>query len=159
MLLQLPPKSRWGIVAESGCVWPTHGDPSKCMSLRENCASRRGHHYVEAWPEPSTSFYVEHLRLLRLSGESNPGPPALQASTLWKEPFERPYLVAIRDLTCVATTGAMYEVAFATLCTLWFRLLNYKPCSTVDNGAMNFMAVLPICFQIANRKTRRCSKS
>ncbi len=41
--------------------------------------------------------------MLRLSGDTNPGPPALQASTLWKEPFERPYLVAIRDLTCVAT--------------------------------------------------------
>ncbi len=26
------------------------------MSLREICASRRGHHYVEAWPEPYTSF-------------------------------------------------------------------------------------------------------
>jgi hypothetical protein len=46
---------------------------------------------------------IEHLRMLCLSRESNPGPPALQASTLWKEPFERPYLVAIRDLTCVAT--------------------------------------------------------
>jgi len=41
---------------------------------------------------------IEHLRMLCLSRESNPGPPALQASTLWKEPFERPYLVAIRDL-------------------------------------------------------------
>jgi hypothetical protein len=41
--------------------------------------------------------------MLCLSRESNLGPPALQASTLWKEPFERPYLVAIRDLTCAAT--------------------------------------------------------
>jgi hypothetical protein len=41
--------------------------------------------------------------MLRLSGETNPGPPALQASTLCKEPFELPYLVAIRDLTCAAT--------------------------------------------------------
>ncbi len=46
---------------------------------------------------------IEHLRMLCLSRESNPGPPELEASTLWKEPFERPYLVAIRDLTCVAT--------------------------------------------------------
>jgi hypothetical protein len=46
---------------------------------------------------------IVHLRILRLSEKSNPGPPALQASTLWKEPFERPYLVAIRDLTCAAT--------------------------------------------------------
>jgi hypothetical protein len=49
---------------------------------------------------------IEHLRMLRLSGESNPRPPALQASTLWKEPFERPYLIAIRDLTCVATEAS-----------------------------------------------------
>jgi hypothetical protein len=27
---------------------------------------------------------IEHLRMLRLSGESNPGPPALQANTLCK---------------------------------------------------------------------------
>jgi hypothetical protein len=44
---------------------------------------------------------IEHLRMLSLSGKSNPGPPALQASTLWKEPFELPYLVTIQDLTCV----------------------------------------------------------
>ncbi len=78
-------------------------DSTECMSLRENCASRRGHHYVETWPEPSTSFCIEHLRMLCLSRESNPGPPALQASTLWIEPFERAYFVAIRDLTCAAT--------------------------------------------------------
>ncbi len=40
-----------------GCVKSTHGDPTVCMSLRKNCASRRGHHYVEAWPEPSTSLH------------------------------------------------------------------------------------------------------
>ncbi len=32
---------------------------------------------------------IEHLRMLRLSRESNPRPPALQANTLCKEPFER----------------------------------------------------------------------
>ncbi len=41
--------------------------------------------------------------MLHLTGDLNPGPPALQVSTLLKEPFERPNLVAIRDLTCVAT--------------------------------------------------------
>jgi hypothetical protein len=51
---------------------------------------------------------IEHLRMLRLSGESNPEPPALKASTLWKEPFERPYLVAIRDLTCAATGVSIF---------------------------------------------------
>jgi hypothetical protein len=46
---------------------------------------------------------IEHLRMLHLCRESNPGPPALQASTLCKEPFEQPYLVAIWDLTSAAT--------------------------------------------------------
>jgi hypothetical protein len=32
---------------------------------------------------------IEHQRLKRLNRESNPGPPALQANTLCKEPFER----------------------------------------------------------------------
>ncbi len=32
---------------------------------------------------------IEHLRMLRLSRESNPRPPALQANTICKEPFER----------------------------------------------------------------------
>jgi hypothetical protein len=63
---------------------------------------------------------IEHLRMLRLSGESNPRPPALQASTLWKEPFDGPYLVAIRDLTCAATTppqdGGLW------LSVIWLRV-------------------------------------
>ncbi len=44
--------------------------------------------------------------MLRLSDESNLGPPALHCTAgeySMKEPFERPYLVAIRDLTCAAT--------------------------------------------------------
>ncbi len=54
------------------------------MSLRENCASRRGH---QMWRDVNTLrarllLSIEHLRMLRLSRESNPGPPALQASTL-----------------------------------------------------------------------------
>jgi hypothetical protein len=32
---------------------------------------------------------IEHLRMLRLRWESIPGPPALQANTLCKEPVER----------------------------------------------------------------------
>jgi hypothetical protein len=51
-----PPQVTMGDRGWFGCVWRAHGDPTECMSLRENCASRRGHHYVEAWPEPSTSF-------------------------------------------------------------------------------------------------------
>jgi hypothetical protein len=55
------------------------------------------------------AIYIERLRILRFSGESNPGPPALQASTLWTEPYERPYLLAIRDLTCVATRDYFFK--------------------------------------------------
>jgi hypothetical protein len=46
---------------------------------------------------------------LCLSRELNPGLPALQVSTLWKEPFEQLYLVAIRDLTCADTGVSMPE--------------------------------------------------
>ncbi len=98
------PKSRWGIVAE-------------CDRLRVEYALRSDRMHAAAWELRITSgsplcrgliraiyiLCIEHLRMLCLSRESNPGPPALQASTLWKEPFERPYLVAIRDLTCAAT--------------------------------------------------------
>ncbi len=41
---------------------------------------------------------IEHLRPKRLSRESNPGPSALQANTLCKEPFEMALLTAIRNL-------------------------------------------------------------
>ncbi len=34
---------------------------------------------------------IEHLRLMRLSRESNQGPPALHANTLFKAPVERHY--------------------------------------------------------------------
>jgi hypothetical protein len=36
-------------------------------------------------------LWIEHPRLMSLSRESNPGPPALQANTQCKEPFERRY--------------------------------------------------------------------
>jgi hypothetical protein len=68
-------------------------------------------------------FCIEHLRMLCLSRESYPGPPALQASTLWKEPFERPYLVAIRDLTCAATLHSIFYPAYF----LWDRRSLVKP--------------------------------
>ncbi len=90
VLLQLPPKLRWGIVAE-------------CDRLFVEYAWRSDRMHVAAWELRITSgsplcrgltrsiytLCIEHLRMLRLSGDSNPGPPALQASTLWKEPFDR----------------------------------------------------------------------
>ncbi len=42
---------------------------------------------------PPTSTAYEHPRTLRFSRKSNPGPPALQANTLCKEPFKRRYLL------------------------------------------------------------------
>ncbi len=57
---------------------------------------------------------IEYLSMMCLSGDLNPGSPALQASTLWKEPFERPYLVAIRDLTCVATIQYIMHPRFSS---------------------------------------------
>ncbi len=56
---------------------------SKCC-LR--IASRRGHHFLWAGPGPPTS-YIEHPRLMCISRESDPGPPALQANTLFNEPL------------------------------------------------------------------------
>jgi hypothetical protein len=46
---------------------------------------------------------IEHLRMLRLSGESNPGPPALQANTLCKEPFEWRIGLPFGISACAAT--------------------------------------------------------
>ncbi len=68
---------------------------------------------------------IEHLRMLCLSRESNPGPPALQASTLWKEPFERPYLVAIQDLICVATQCYLFYAHWYEKAILTISLLHY----------------------------------
>ncbi len=46
-----------------------------------------GHHYVWARPGPLYILCLEHPRQMLLSRESNPGPPALQANTLCKEPI------------------------------------------------------------------------
>jgi hypothetical protein len=46
---------------------------------------------------------IEHLRMLRLSGESNRGPPALQAHTLCKEPLERRIKLPFGISACAAT--------------------------------------------------------
>ncbi len=42
-------------------------------------------------------------RLMRRSRESNPGPPALQANTLCKEPFKRHYWLLFGTLACTTT--------------------------------------------------------
>ncbi len=47
---------------------------------------------------------IEHPRPKRLSQESNPGPPALQANTLCKEPFEWRYWLLFGTSACTTTT-------------------------------------------------------
>ncbi len=42
-------------------------------------------------------------RLMRCSRESNPGPPALQANNLCKEPFERRYWLVFGTSACTTT--------------------------------------------------------
>ncbi len=46
---------------------------------------------------------IEHLRMLSLSRESNPEPPALQANTLCKEPFHRRIELPFGISACAAT--------------------------------------------------------
>jgi hypothetical protein len=57
-----------------------------------------------------------------LSWESNPGPPALQVSTLWKESFERLYQVAIWDPTCVATAFPQVTIVGGSWLIFGFRV-------------------------------------
>ncbi len=55
---------------------------------RENCITL-GSPLCRGLTRATYILCIEHLRLKRLSRESNPGPPALQANTLCKEPFEQ----------------------------------------------------------------------
>ncbi len=104
VLLQLPPKLRWG-------SW------LNVIRLRVAYAWRSDRMHVAAWELRITSgsplcrgltraiyiLCIEHLRMLRLSGELNPGPPALQANTLCKEPFARCIELPFGISACAAT--------------------------------------------------------
>jgi len=86
--------------------------------LRVEYAWRFDRMYVAAWELCITSgsplcrgltraiyiLCIEHLRMLRLSRESNPGPPALQANTLCKEPFERHIELPFGISSCASTS-------------------------------------------------------
>ncbi len=50
-------------------------------------------------------FCIEHLRSMHLSRESNPVPPALQANTLCKEPFEQRYQLLFGTSNCTTTAS------------------------------------------------------
>jgi hypothetical protein len=119
VLLKLPPQSRdvassfrLGIVAEFDSdadildiggveVWIEREGSRRsklyCMrgsralnlrSLCENCIMS-GSPLWRGLIQATYILCIEHLRQMYLSPESNPGPPALQANTLCKEPFEK----------------------------------------------------------------------
>ncbi len=54
---------------------------------------------------------IEHPRPKHLSRESNPGPPALQANTLCKEPFERRYVLIFGTSVCTTTAPPQAEMS------------------------------------------------
>ncbi len=54
--------------------------------------------------------------MLHLSGESNPGPPALQANTLCKEPFERRIELPFGISDCAATAAPQVAMGIVAEC-------------------------------------------
>ncbi len=55
------------------------------------------------WTRATYILCIEHPRPKCLSRELNPGPPALQANTLCKEPFQRRYWLLFGTLACTTT--------------------------------------------------------
>ncbi len=97
VLLQLPPKPqcRKLLTGDRGWVWlrreyiwrlEVRIRRSNLYCVREPCENC----IMSGSPlcRGLTRATVEHPRQMCLSRESIPGPPALQANTLWKEPFE-----------------------------------------------------------------------
>ncbi len=95
------------------------------IRLRVAYAWRSDRMHVAAWELRITSgsplcrgltratyiLCIEHLRMLRLRWESNPGPPALQANTLCKEPFER-------RISCHSGSRLVLLQYLVTICNL-----------------------------------------
>jgi hypothetical protein len=63
---------------------------SNLRRLREKCIMS-GSPLCRGLTRATYILSIEHPRPKRLSRESNPGPPTMQANTLCKEPFERGY--------------------------------------------------------------------
>jgi hypothetical protein len=88
VLLQLPPSRIGGSWLNVTRMREAYAWKSECMLLHENCISS-GSPLCRGLTKAIYIFCIEHLRMWRLSRVSNPGPPALQANTLCKEPLER----------------------------------------------------------------------
>ncbi len=56
---------------------------------------------------------IDHPRPMRLSRESNPGPPALQVNTLCKDPLKLGYLLPFRTLACITTSPPPPQAAMS----------------------------------------------
>jgi hypothetical protein len=67
---------------------------SNLRRLRENCITL-GSPLYRGLNRATYILCIEHLRLMQLSRESNPGPPALS-----KEPFKRRYWLLFGTSTC-----------------------------------------------------------
>jgi hypothetical protein len=67
---------------------------------RENCITSGS---CRVLTRTTYNLCIEHPRPKRLSQESNPGPPALQANTLCKELFERCYWMLFGTSRCTST--------------------------------------------------------
>jgi hypothetical protein len=90
---------------------------------------------------------IEHPRPKRLSRESNPGPPALQANTLCKEPFERLYWLLFGTADCTTTSLQFSSSAPPWLTSWWSSLLIPVPWFRFGNGQF---AVLILCLTLAD---------
>ncbi len=69
---------------------------------RENCITS-GSPLCRSSTRATYILCIEHPRLMLLSRESNPGPPALQANTLCKELFERRCALLFGTSDCTTT--------------------------------------------------------
>ncbi len=65
---------------------------------------------------------IEHPRPMRLSRESNPGPPALQGNTLCKEPLEWSYWLLFGTSTCTTTAPPQAAMSQALDWGSWLSL-------------------------------------
>jgi hypothetical protein len=73
---------------------------------RENCMTL-GSPLCRGLARATYILCIEHPRPKRLSWELNPGPPALQANTLCKEPFEWDYWLLFGTSACTTTIQSL----------------------------------------------------
>jgi hypothetical protein len=71
---------------------------------------------------------IEHPRPKRLSRELNPGPPALQANTLCKEPFEKHCWLLFGTSACTTTAPPQATMSQALDWGSWLSLTRTRIC-------------------------------